>query len=58
MQFGYDQLVEVLVTNFLKASFIVGALSIGISLPGLCYIAKTKRVIFNGVAYWHSLLCE
>ncbi|WP_272688122.1 threonine/serine exporter [Providencia sp. PROV063] len=44
-QFGYDpELVEVLVTNFLKASFIVGALSIGISLPGLWLYRKRPSV--------------
>ncbi|APC11686.1 MULTISPECIES: threonine/serine exporter [Providencia] len=44
-QFGYNpELIEVLVTNFLKASFIVGALSIGISLPGLWLYRKRPSV--------------
>lgn len=44
-QFGYNtELIEVLVTNFLKASFIVGALSIGISLPGLWLYRKKPSV--------------
>ncbi len=44
-QFGYNpELIEVLVTNFLKASFIVGALSIGISLPGLWLYRKSRSV--------------
>ncbi|MGG4607601.1 threonine/serine exporter [Providencia sp. Me31A] len=43
--FGYDpKLMEMLVTNFLKASFIVGALSIGISLPGLWLYRKRPSV--------------
>ncbi|MBP6121181.1 MAG: threonine/serine exporter [Providencia heimbachae] len=43
--FGYSpELVETLVTNFLTASFIVGALSIGISLPGLWLYRKRPSV--------------
>ncbi len=43
--FGYsDALMIQLVTNFLKASFIVGALSIGLSLPGLWLYRKKPRV--------------
>ena len=43
--FGYSEdLLIQLVTNFLKASFIVGALSIGRSLPGLWLYRKRPRV--------------
>ncbi len=43
--FGYsEELLIQLVTNFLKASFIVGALSIGLSLPGLWLYRKRPRV--------------
>ncbi|HEY1843332.1 MAG TPA: threonine/serine exporter [Buttiauxella sp.] len=43
--FGYSEdLLILLVTNFLKASFIVGALSIGLSLPGLWLYRKRPRV--------------
>lgn len=43
--FGYSEdLLIQLVTNFLKASFIVGALSIGLSLPGLWLYRKRPRV--------------
>jgi uncharacterized membrane protein YjjB (DUF3815 family) len=43
--FGYsDPLMVALITNFLKASFIVGALSIGLSLPGLWLYRKKPRV--------------
>ncbi|MEY8711171.1 hypothetical protein A9B99_09610 [Mangrovibacter phragmitis] len=43
--FGYTQpLMIMLVTNFLKAAFIVGALSIGLSLPGLWLYRKRPRV--------------
>ncbi|WP_435928981.1 threonine/serine exporter [Dryocola sp. BD613] len=43
--FGYSEaLLMQLVTNFLKASFIVGALSIGLSLPGLWLYRKRPRV--------------
>ena len=43
--FGYsDALLITLVTNFLKASAIVGALSIGLSLPGLWLYRKRPRV--------------
>lgn len=43
--FGYTaELFETLVTNFLKASFIVGALSIGLSLPGLWLYRKRPSV--------------
>ncbi len=42
---GYSEaLMENLVTNFLKASFIVGALSIGLSLPGLWLYRKKPMV--------------
>lgn len=42
---GYsEQLFEALVTNFLKAAFIVGALSIGLSLPGLWLYRKRPGV--------------
>ncbi len=43
--FGFsNELMVALVTNFLKASFIVGALSIGLSLPGLWLYRKRPRV--------------
>ncbi len=43
--FGYTEpLMIMLVTNFLKAAFIVGALSIGLSLPGLWLYRKRPRV--------------
>lgn len=43
--FGYDEsLLELLVTNFLRASSIVGALSIGLSLPGLWLYRKRPRI--------------
>ncbi|WP_058912121.1 threonine/serine exporter [Entomohabitans teleogrylli] len=43
--FGYSEpLMITLVTNFLKAAFIVGALSIGLSLPGLWLYRKRPRV--------------
>ena len=43
--FGYSEdLMILLMTNFLKASFIVGALSIGLSLPGLWLYRKRPRV--------------
>nr|WP_072165948.1 threonine/serine exporter [Moellerella wisconsensis] len=42
---GYSEpLFETLVTNFLQASFIVGALSIGLSLPGLWLYRKRPSV--------------
>lgn len=42
---GYsDALMSVLVTQFLKAGFIVGALSIGLSLPGLWLYRKRPGV--------------
>ncbi|EKT57448.1 threonine/serine exporter [Providencia sneebia] len=42
---GYTpELFETLVTNFLQASFIVGALSIGLSLPGLWLYRKRPSV--------------
>lgn len=38
---GYSEpLFASMVTNFLKASFIVGALSIGLSLPGIWLYRK------------------
>ena len=44
-QIGYSaEIFEALVTNFLKASFIVGALSIGLSLPGLWLYRKRPSV--------------
>ena len=44
-QIGYsEEIFEALVTNFLKASFIVGALSIGLSLPGLWLYRKRPSV--------------
>ncbi|AFJ48449.1 putative membrane protein YjjB [Shimwellia blattae DSM 4481 = NBRC 105725] len=43
--FGYSEpLMTALVTHFLKASFIVGALSVGLSLPGLWIYRKRPRV--------------
>lgn len=43
--FGYDEIYLIsLVTHFLKASSIVGALSIGLSLPGLWLYRKRPRV--------------
>ena len=43
--FGYtDALMVSLVTNFLKAASTVGALSIGLSLPGLWLYRKRPRV--------------
>jgi uncharacterized membrane protein YjjB (DUF3815 family) len=42
---GYSEvLMAAMVTNFLKASFIVGALSIGLSLPGLWLYRKRPGV--------------
>lgn len=42
---GYSEaLMETMITNFLKASFIVGALSIGLSLPGLWLYRKRPGV--------------
>lgn len=43
--FGYsDELMIMLLSNFLKASSIVGALSIGLSIPGLWLYRKRPRV--------------
>lgn len=43
--FGYSEtLMAALSINFLKASFIVAALSIGLSLPGLWLYRKRPRV--------------
>lgn len=43
--FGYtEELMIALLTNFLKASSIVGALSIGLSIPGLWLYRKRPRV--------------
>lgn len=43
--FGYSEaLMITLLTNFLKASSIVGALSIGLSVPGLWLYRKRPRV--------------
>lgn len=43
--FGYsEELMITLLTNFLKASSIVGALSIGLSVPGLWLYRKRPRV--------------
>lgn len=43
--FGYSEaLMETLLGNFLKAVSIVGALSIGLSLPGLWLYRKRPRV--------------
>ncbi|MCV9878358.1 threonine/serine exporter [Brenneria izbisi] len=42
---GYsEELMSIMVTNFLKASFIVGALSIGLSLPGIWLYRKRPGV--------------
>ncbi|MCL2894146.1 MULTISPECIES: threonine/serine exporter [Brenneria] len=42
---GYsEELMSVMITNFLKASFIVGALSIGLSLPGIWLYRKRPSV--------------
>lgn len=42
---GYTEaLMQTMITNFLKASFIVGALSIGLSLPGLWLYRKRPGV--------------
>lgn len=42
---GYSEaLMQVLITHFLKASFIVGALSIGLSLPGIWLYRKRPGV--------------
>ncbi|RLM28176.1 hypothetical protein BIY29_00530 [Brenneria alni] len=42
---GYsEELMSVMMTNFLKASFIVGALSIGLSLPGIWLYRKRPGV--------------
>lgn len=42
---GYSEaLMQLLITNFLKASFIVGALSIGLSLPGIWIYRKRPGV--------------
>ncbi|MEH2921737.1 threonine/serine exporter [Samsonia erythrinae] len=42
---GYNEaLMNLMVTNFLKASFIVGALSIGLSLPGIWLYRKRPGV--------------
>ena len=42
---GYNEdLMILLLTNFLKASSIVGALSIGLSIPGLWIYRKRPRV--------------
>ncbi|WP_035344289.1 MULTISPECIES: threonine/serine exporter [Dickeya] len=42
---GYSEaLMQMLITNFLKASFIVGALSIGLSLPGIWIYRKRPGV--------------
>ncbi|MGM3174483.1 threonine/serine exporter [Dickeya lacustris] len=42
---GYSEaLMQTLITNFLKASFIVGALSIGLSLPGIWIYRKRPGV--------------
>ncbi|CAI2528790.1 Uncharacterized conserved protein [Serratia ficaria] len=42
---GYSEaLMETMITHFLKASFIVGALSIGLSLPGLWLYRKRPGV--------------
>jgi len=43
--FGYnDRLMSILVTQFLKSGSIVGALSIGLSLPGLWLYRKRPGV--------------
>jgi uncharacterized membrane protein YjjB (DUF3815 family) len=45
---GYNEdLMILLLTNFLKASSIVGALSIGLSIPGLWIYRKRPRVKFE-----------
>lgn len=42
---GYSaQLFETMITNFLRASFIVGALSIGLSLPALWLYRRKPSV--------------
>jgi uncharacterized membrane protein YjjB (DUF3815 family) len=42
---GYSEaLMSVMISNFLKACFIVGALSIGLSVPGLCLYRKRPGV--------------
>lgn len=42
---GYSEaLMSMLITHFLKASFIVGALSIGLSLPGIWLYRKRPGV--------------
>ncbi|KAA9002657.1 threonine/serine exporter [Affinibrenneria salicis] len=42
---GYSEaLMQTLITHFLKASFIVGALSIGLSLPGIWLYRKRPGV--------------
>lgn len=38
------ELLEMLVSNFLRAAFVVGALSIGLSVPGLWLYRKRPRV--------------
>ncbi|MFP3519559.1 hypothetical protein SB766_25600, partial [Pseudomonas sp. SIMBA_077] len=44
-QLGYSEpLMITLLTNFLTASSIVGALSIGLSIPGLWLYRKRPRV--------------
>jgi uncharacterized membrane protein YjjB (DUF3815 family) len=44
-RYGYSEaLMQTLITNFLKASFIVGALSIGLSLPGIWIYRKRPGV--------------
>lgn len=44
-QTGYSaELFEMLVSNFFRASFIVGAISIGLSVPGLWLYRKRPRV--------------
>lgn len=43
--FGYsEEMMILLLSNFLKASSIVGALSIGLSIPGLWLYRKRPRV--------------
>ncbi|MGL4859922.1 MAG: threonine/serine exporter [Enterobacteriaceae bacterium] len=40
---GYSsELMQALVDNFLRAAFIVGALSVGLSLPGLWFYRKKE----------------
>ncbi|WGL99506.1 threonine/serine exporter [Arsenophonus sp. aPb] len=42
---GYNaELLETLVTHFIKTLFIVGALSVGLSIPGLWLYRKRPRV--------------